>query len=188
MSLPTTLDLNGWDAAQWSEGVYVELVRGVVSVSPGEPDDNRYICDNVIVALRRLTPPGWYPVSQAEITLVGDPEPTIRRPDALVLPEDEPAARRHDASAVALVVEVVSPTSRERDLVSKVTEYAAGVIPAYLVVDPAAATITLRTRPSGRRYQTVRSGSQVTWVIGGVRVVLSAAELLAPRPGLRPRA
>jgi Uma2 family endonuclease len=41
----------------------------------------------------------------------------------------------HDAAALAIVVEVISPESRTRDYIDKAREYAAAGIPEYWVVD-----------------------------------------------------
>ena len=52
------LDLNAWDADRRYEEEHVELVHGVLTVSPGESFGNRRVCDKVLITLARLTPPG----------------------------------------------------------------------------------------------------------------------------------
>ena len=67
-----------------------------------------------------------------------------REPDLLLLcGANDP--RRQDAywEGADLVLEVVSPDDRRRDLVLKRTEYAAAAIPEYWIVDPEYETITV---------------------------------------------
>lgn len=155
------------------------MTRIPARIFAGESFGNRRVCDKVLITLARLTPPGWVPVTGLAVTLTGDPEPTVRRPDVMVLSETAPRGlSRQDPGDVALVVEVVSPTSRERDLVWKVREYAAAGIPAYLVVDPDSDALTLHTLPGALGYARQRSGSSVTWLIDGQSLTLSLAEFL----------
>ena len=66
-----------------------------------------------------------------------------REPDVLLLlAADDP--RRQDAcwEGADLVLEVVSPDDRRRDLVLKRAEYAAAAIPEYWIVDPERETVT----------------------------------------------
>jgi Uma2 family endonuclease len=55
-------------------------------------------------------------------------------------------------SDVLLVVEVLSPSNRDSDLVSKRFEYAAGRIPQYWIVDPEEETMTVLALADGETY------------------------------------
>ncbi|MCS6825321.1 MAG: Uma2 family endonuclease [Caldilinea sp.] len=74
----------------------------------------------------------------------------IREPDLLFLINAHDP-RRQEAywSGADLVVEVVSPDDRERDLVVKRQEYAQAGIPEYWIVDPQEETIAVLKLESG---------------------------------------
>lgn len=52
-----------------------------------------------------------------------------------------------------MLVEVVSKTSKLRDYVTKRSIYAAGGVPAYLIIDPSAAKCVVLTEPGGSGEQ-----------------------------------
>jgi Uma2 family endonuclease len=83
------------------------------------------------------------------------PDVVFTHPDA-VTPEDERAA-------IALIVEVTSPTSRDaviNDRTIKPVEYAKGGMPLYLLVDQELGRWTLHGLAEGwQRYQIVATGA-----------------------------
>ncbi|MDW4908873.1 Uma2 family endonuclease [Streptomyces sp. ADMS] len=79
----------------------------------------------------------------------------MRRPDAVVLPEDVlgeegPAV---DATKVLAVIEIVSPSNPSSDYGEKLTEYPAMGIAHYMIVDPRTGTIEVHSDPCKGRYQ-----------------------------------
>ena len=76
-----------------------------------------------------------------------------REPDLVVLRDrDDPRFRDRFWLGADLVVEVVSPTGRRRDLVQKPLDYAEAGIPEYWIVDPRDETITVLTL-AGEAYE-----------------------------------
>lgn len=70
----------------------------------------------------------------------------FREPDLLVLLDrDDPRFQDRFWLGADLVVEVVSPKGRRRDLVQKPLDYAEAGIPEYWIVDPREETITVLT-------------------------------------------
>ena len=65
---------------------------------------------------------------------------TVLRPDVSVVCGREP--ERHLETAPAMVVEIVSESSRERDVVHKRTIYQQQGIPYYWIVDPISKSLT----------------------------------------------
>ncbi len=59
---------------------------------------------------------------------------TVLRPDALIVCGSEP--ERHVESTPALVIEVLSQSTRQRDLDHKKTIYQQQSVPYYLIIDP----------------------------------------------------
>jgi len=66
---------------------------------------------------------------------------TVIRPDASVICGEPPAG--HIESAPAIVVEVLSATTRERDINHKRTLYANNGVPWYLIADPENSSVDL---------------------------------------------
>lgn len=65
------------------------------------------------------------------------PEGLLRRPDLVVLADEDMATNGAvDARSALLVVEVVSPSNPENDYVAKVRDYPLMGVPHYLIVDP----------------------------------------------------
>lgn len=77
-----------------------------------------------------------------------------RNPDLTYLPADvlETTDNQVPAAAAAIAVELVSPSNPENDWVGKVRDYPVMRIPLYLVVDARQKTVTLFSRPDGRKY------------------------------------
>jgi len=75
----------------------------------------------------------------AEIDWIVD-QHTVLRPDVVVVCGREP--ERHLEHAPAIAVEILSESTRERDLTHKRSLYAEQRVPIYLIVDPVAATLT----------------------------------------------
>ncbi|MEU9895661.1 Uma2 family endonuclease [Streptomyces phaeochromogenes] len=79
----------------------------------------------------------------------------MRRPDAVVIPEDvlDEEGLAVDASQVLAVIEIVSPSNPDNDYGAKLTEYPAMGIAHYLIVDPRTGTIEVHSDPCRDRYQ-----------------------------------
>jgi len=76
---------------------------------------------------------------------------TVLRPDVLVVCGPEPA--RHVERVPALVVEVLSEATRERDLTFKLDLYREQGIRWYFVVDPEANRMQALALGSGQEYE-----------------------------------
>ena len=118
------------------EGGRSELVRGHAIMTPTERLPNIAYAQRLAYHLVTALGGQWQPLPGASVIIAGDPAPTIRVPDLIVVPATalHPGWQLHPADA-ALVVEVVSPSSVERDFVTEREEYAAAGIPNYLLID-----------------------------------------------------
>lgn len=129
------------------EGVKVELLRGEI-VMMASPD----LVHNMIVedVLDQIPRKRWSRLQTQDVDILDEASEPV--PDLVVLErEARPASGRLlPCSLITMVVEVVSKTSVQRDYEIKRSIYAAGKVPAYLIVDPIMAQCVLLTRPVGR--------------------------------------
>jgi Uma2 family endonuclease len=75
-----------------------------------------------------------------------------REPDVLYLAEEhrDRLRRNHLVGPADLAVEIVSPESRHRDGVEKLSEYEAGGVPEYWLIDPETKEVAIRFLEEGR--------------------------------------
>lgn len=173
-----------WHAGQ--EERY-ELVNGVPVMVPPESVGNLTAASALNAILREHLRGTRRILAQTAIHL---PSPdgvrhTVRIPDLAVVARDvDPDESCNEPGVFALVVECVSPSSVERDWVTKRREYAAAEIPNYLVVDvrdasSAGPQVWLFDRVKDGEYEDpTGDGSSVTVRIDGKTITITAAELL----------
>ncbi|WP_432191006.1 Uma2 family endonuclease [Streptomyces sp. bgisy027] len=128
------------------EGFKAELIRGEIVMMAG-PDK---VHNRIVQAVQDQIPSaGWDRLQTQDVAFPGqDSEP---QPDLVVLEvgADDGPGRLVPAGAVTLLVEVVSKTSVHRDYVEKRSIYAAGGVPAYLIIDPFEAKCLVLSEPIG---------------------------------------
>ncbi|MFD9320551.1 Uma2 family endonuclease [Streptomyces sp. NPDC060053] len=83
----------------------------------------------------------------------------MRRPDAVVIPEDalDEEGIAVDAGQVLAAVEIVSPSNPDNDYREKLADYPAMGIPRYLIVDPRKGTVEVHSEPCNGRYSHTES-------------------------------
>ena len=186
-ALPRRVDLATWDECLSGRDDAYELVEGVPTMAPWESNINRAAGVAVASTLYTARTADWWVGTDVEVTLSEVPA-TVRRPDvvvavssALVRDRAPLPTNRVLAAEVLLVVEIVSPSSVERDLVTKRREYAAAGIPAYLVVDlrgmPGELTL-YAARGADGAYLDVEPTGRVTADVAGTPVPIAVADLL----------
>ncbi|MEV7871991.1 Uma2 family endonuclease [Streptomyces sp. NPDC088124] len=140
------------------EGFKAELLRGDIVMTAGPDRVHNSIVESVQDQIPRKI---WRRLQTQDITIPG--ETSEPQPDLVVLERgaEEGPGRHIPAPAVELLLEVVSKTSVDRDYGVKRSMYAAGRVPAYLIVDPMAARCVLLTDPVGTGekadYRTART-------------------------------
>ncbi|WP_055589418.1 Uma2 family endonuclease [Peterkaempfera griseoplana] len=169
------------------EGFKAELIRGEIVMMAG-PD----LVHNMIVTsiMDQIPPSRWLRVQTQDIAIPA--ETSLPQPDLVVLEHGaQSRGRLVPSSAVTLVVEVVSATSRHRDCKEKREIYSAGGIPVYLIVDPVLAKCVLLTDPmevsaSGRPdYQderTARFGAPLPVPALDLTLDTSGFQTISPAP------
>jgi Uma2 family endonuclease len=139
-----------FESIEAPEGIKAELLRGEIVMTTGLDLVHNLIVESVQDAIPRDR---WRRLTTQTIDILG--EASEPQPDLVVLERDvAPASGRLlPVTLVTLLVEVVSKTSRLRDHVTKRSIYAAGGVPAYLIIDPFAAKCVMLTEPGGAGEQ-----------------------------------
>ncbi|MFE8943870.1 Uma2 family endonuclease [Streptomyces sp. NPDC007856] len=129
------------------EGVKMELLRGVI-VMMASPD----IVHNMIVAdvQDQIPRQRWSRLQTQDVDILDEASEPV--PDLVVVARDAlpDSGRLLPSKLVTMVMEVVSKSSIHQDYVVKRSIYAAGKIPAYLILDPIMAHCVLLTKPTGQ--------------------------------------
>ncbi len=166
--------------ADWSqrEEMY-ELVDGIPLMTPSEHADNGDATSMLLLRLARVLGEEWSYPQHSGVCIRSQPRITYRIPDLTVLRRDAPRDYPLDAAHIALVAEVLSPSTREEDLGRKRRDYASVSLPAYVVVDRAGAPrLRVWTRPVDGDYTSEQAGESVTLDVAGETITLRADDLI----------
>lgn len=129
---PLTLE----DFEALGEEVRIEVVEGVPVMSPDPTVRHQRASARLFRLLDDAAPPAWVSLGPVD-WMISEVPLTMREPDVVVVPRrlvEEDATRLIEAPLLA--VEVLSPGSYERDLVTKRRQYAAAGLRHYWVVGP----------------------------------------------------
>ncbi|TGN81318.1 Uma2 family endonuclease [Streptomyces bauhiniae] len=144
-----------WDESDWPEGSRVEIIEGIVTVSPTPAYRHNVMAARIQRRLYSVIPEDWEIFQTLAIAVPSHLGMFI--PDLVVAPLRPPETESHIPAALAeLVVEVTSPLDAQHDRISKPAAYATAGIPLYLLVDPWAPggpTVTLCGEPKDDVYR-----------------------------------
>lgn len=184
-AMPSYVDLATWDSVTCFREDSYELVEGVPTMAPPESYGNREV-SALLLGVLNPHRDGWSAVTDAGLTIREVPQATVRCPDVVVGPASatRPESRnamRLEAGEALFVAEVVSPSSVERDLVTKRRDYAQAGVPQYLVIDlrDGRRELTLYAeRDEDGLFVDVPSADHVTVTVAGVRIPVTVDDLL----------
>lgn len=134
-----------------------ELVEGEVLVSPAPTTPHQRASRRFLVTLDRL-------LSESGLGEVFDAPydvhfgvNTVVQPDLIVVLADQAAIVQHEGivGVPALVIEILSPSSRRADAIIKLGAYARHGVPEYWLVDLEAPVVVVHWRPVAGVYQEV---------------------------------
>ncbi|MER6428881.1 Uma2 family endonuclease [Streptomyces sp900105245] len=145
-----------WEEMEWPEGSKVEIIEGIITVSPAPAFRHNVIAARIQRRLYSVVPGDWEIFQTLAVAVPSGLGMLI--PDLVVAPvPDHPEAESHIPAALAeLVVEVTSKSNARHDRVSKPAAYASAGIPLCLLVDcwaPGGPTVTLYGEPKGEVYR-----------------------------------
>ena len=132
-----------------------ELVDGDLIVSPSPTTPHQRVSRRALVGFdRTLTDLGLGEVFSAPYDVhLG--EDTVVQPDLVVVLNDRAGivGPDHIAGAPSLVVEIISPSSRRADAVTKRAAYARADVPEYWLMDAEACLVVVQSEPVGDDYR-----------------------------------
>jgi Uma2 family endonuclease len=142
-----------------------EIVDGQVIVNPSpEPFHQQVVLAMAMVLQRSCGHDQRVLLSPIDWLLRSEPTLLVRQPDIAVVHADQVWGKRLTAPPV-LAVEVLSPGSLERDVVTKRAEYAAAGLAHYVVIDPPAPGVIVFRLVGGELRETQRTSGDETLVV-----------------------
>ncbi|WP_030017502.1 Uma2 family endonuclease [Streptomyces monomycini] len=154
--------LRFWQEADWPEGSKVEIIDGVIVVSPPPAAPHNRIAEKVHRRLYAVLPEEWGVYQTLGVT-----HPMRGRlfiPDLVVVPDDVldriEGSEDVPLTAAELVVEITSPSNAGYDRLNKAAAYAEAGVPLYLLIDrfaPPGPTVTLFGEPEDAVYQELQA-------------------------------
>lgn len=158
------------------DGLQYELADGVLLVSPSPRPLHQIVAAELTAVLRAACPPTLR-VLFAPLDFRPS-RTTSLQPDVLVVRREDAKGEQLTGTPL-LVVEILSPATRAKDLVLKRSLYATAGVPSYWIVDPAEQTL-LVLRLDGEEYAEVLrvAGEQVASLDEPMPVSLAVRPLL----------
>jgi Uma2 family endonuclease len=163
----------------------LELIEGELVVTPSPTPLHQLVVHRLAVMLDRVIVESMLGlVLEAPLDTYFD-ERNVLQPDLVVLLHDRKGlfGSAKLEGAPSLAIEIISPSTGQRDRGIKRDLYARYGVPEYWTVDPNAKTVTIFSDPEGGRYrsETVSSDTAVSATIPNVTADLAA--LFAPAFG-----
>ncbi|SCK37424.1 Endonuclease, Uma2 family (restriction endonuclease fold) [Streptomyces sp. SceaMP-e96] len=165
------------------EGIKMELLRGEIVMMAG-PD---LVHNEIVEAVQDQIPRScWRRLQTQDIAILS--ESSEPQPDLAVLERGvgPHSGRLLPSEMVTMLVEVVSKNSVERDYGIKRSIYAAGKVPAYLIIDPIVAHCVLLTEPVGGGDEADYTVQRITKFGDPVPLELLGIELESSEFGILP--
>lgn len=164
----------------------LELIEGEIIVTPAPAPLHQVIAHRLAVMLDQAIDPDDFGVIMQSPLDVFFGEHTVVQPDLAVLLRNrmEQFGPQKLEGAPSLTIEILSPSTSDRDRGVKRELYARNGVPEFWLVDLDARTITVFSDPQDDRYQAeiVSSTTAISATIRGLSVDLAA--LFAPVPGI----
>ncbi|MBA3415708.1 MAG: Uma2 family endonuclease [Chloroflexia bacterium] len=132
-----------------------ELIEGEVFVAPSPATVHQRVSRRTEFAFdRTLTDLGLGEVFDAPYDVHLGPD-TVVQPDLVVVLNDRASiiGPDHIDGAPSLVVEILSPSSRRTDAVTKRAAYARAGVPEYWLMDAEACLVVVQSEPVGDEYR-----------------------------------
>ena len=153
-------ELTAYDVAElWDESQRLELIDGVLIVMDSPVPEHQIVQAGL---LERMFPacPRSLRVLAAPFDIID--EHTAVQPDIIVIDREVPKSKYLEVLP-KLVVEILSPSTRLRDLNTKFKRYERAGIPSYWVIDPAVLHLIVWELHDGRYVEVADVSPEETW-------------------------
>ncbi|MCD5313471.1 Uma2 family endonuclease [Kineosporia babensis] len=134
------------------DGLQYELLDGILFVSPAPVKVHQRAVVRMLGLLTEACPAAEAEVFVAPFDWQPDPRTSLQ-PDVLVV-RDEDTDDRRATGPLVLAVEVLSPTTRRKDLLLKRDKYQEAGVESYWVVDPYEPSVLVLELREGVYYET----------------------------------
>jgi len=159
-------------------GLRFELLDGVLLMTPSPVRRHQIAALNLATLLKAAAPPNTAVMIAPYDWFVTDGR--VFQPDVFVVPDSGRDETRYEGVPL-LAVEVLSPSTRARDLGIKRLAYAEAGLAYYWVVDPDTPSLTAFHLVNGRLTEYARSaGDERFETVAPFRAVVVPTELIAP--------
>ncbi|MFF4221082.1 Uma2 family endonuclease [Streptomyces nondiastaticus] len=151
-----------WEETDAPEGCKVEIIEGIVTVSPAPANDHNFIAYKLLRQLTKAIPDDWGVYQTLGVAVPS--RSGLYIPDLAVVPEavlQEEPGHYVPLAAAELVVEITSKANANHDRIKKAAGYASAGVPLYLLVDrwaPGGPTIILYGEPKDDVYRVLQAG------------------------------
>jgi Uncharacterized protein conserved in cyanobacteria len=130
------------------DGLQYELLDGMLLVTPPPVIDHQRYSRGIFLLLHAACPSDRFEVFFAPLGWQPDVRTSLE-PDVLVVDKDKIGIKAI-TEPLALAVEVLSPSTRRKDMVLKRSKYEDGGVGSYWIIDPNGPSITALELRDGR--------------------------------------
>lgn len=161
------------------DGLRYEILDGILIVSPSPIPVHQRAIGRILMALTHACPPD-HEVFVSPLDWQPD-ERTSLQPDVLVVATDR-IGEKNIRQNPAIVIEVLSPSSRRYDRLLKFDRYAEAGIGQYWLIDPARPLVEIHDLDAAGRYRLIASGEADEPVIVNrpLTVTVRPSDLIRP--------
>lgn len=142
------------------DGTRYELLDGELVMVPAPGFDHQRLCGELYSVLRAGCPEEWIVLFAPFDVALSDT--VVVEPDLLVTERDRPTPRALEGPPL-LAVEVLSPSSRGRDLVRKKRIYERAGVASYWILDPEVPSLTAWELREGRYVAVASIAGDEEW-------------------------
>ncbi|MCM3659493.1 Uma2 family endonuclease [Georgenia satyanarayanai] len=162
------------------DGLQYELLDGLLLVTPAPVLAHQRAIGNLHLLLRAACPPG-YEVFLSPVDWRPDRRTSLQ-PDVLIV-RNEAVATQNITAPLVLAVEVLSPSTRRKDLLLKRSKYEESGVRSYWVLDPAEPSLLALDLQEGAYVATPHArGAERAALATPFPVDVVPAELVRPAP------
>ncbi len=138
-----------------SEEVRHEFINGNLIEMSGASREHHFICQNILLMLLALVKPLGYKVYIENMKLKIENENQYFYPDIFITKEPETDENRYVQFEPELIIEVLSETTRTKDLVDKFIQYRKiNTLNYYLIVEPQKCLILCNSKDDEGEWST----------------------------------